>query len=167
MAHYPEFATFSKLASSADYVPVYRRILSDVLTPVSAFHKIDDGGCACLFESVIGGEKVGRYSFLAVEPFKLVEARGNSLTVEDLGNMDAVEQADGTATCTRVSLISKCESTDAARNALTLFRDLVKEIRVAKLPELPPFVGGAVGYAGYDTVRYVEKLPKSPEDDRK
>jgi anthranilate synthase component 1 len=69
MPHYPDFATFSKLATTADYVPVYRRVLSDVLTPVSAFHKIDDGGPACLFESVIGGEKVGRYSFLAAEPF--------------------------------------------------------------------------------------------------
>ena len=49
MAHYPDFATFSRLAAEADYVPVYRRVLSDVLTPVSAFHKIDDGGSACLF----------------------------------------------------------------------------------------------------------------------
>ncbi|HEX3598673.1 MAG TPA: anthranilate synthase component I, partial [Lacipirellulaceae bacterium] len=58
MPHYPDTATFNKLAADADYVPVYRRILSDVLTPVSAFHKIDDKGSACLFESVIGGEKV-------------------------------------------------------------------------------------------------------------
>src|SRR5215510_11061106 len=77
MPHYPDFATFSELASTADYVPVYRRVLSDVLTPVSAFHKIDDGGSACLFESVIGGEKVGRYSFLAAEPFLVLEAFGN------------------------------------------------------------------------------------------
>src|SRR6185295_6776863 len=81
MPHYPDFATFSKLASTADYVPVYRRVLSDVLTPVSAFHKIDDGGSACLFESVIGGEKVGRYSFLAAEPFMTVESRGKGLAV--------------------------------------------------------------------------------------
>src|ERR1700704_2687473 len=80
MAHYPYFATFSRLAAEADYVPVYRRVLSDVLTPVSAFHKIDDGGSACLFESVIGGEKVGRYSFLAAEPFQLIEACGESVT---------------------------------------------------------------------------------------
>jgi len=68
MSHFPDFTTFSTLAATADYVPVYRRVLSDVLTPVSAFHRIDDGGSACLFESVIGGEKVGRYSFLAAEP---------------------------------------------------------------------------------------------------
>src|SRR3954453_22225279 len=163
MAHYPDFATFSRLAAEADYVPVYRRVLSDVLTPVSAFHKIDDGGCACLFESVIGGEKVGRYSFLAVEPFKLAEARGNTLTVEDVGLTNIVRHTDGTATGTSVSLDTTYEQTDALSNPLTLFRDLVKEIRVAKLPELPPFVGGAVGYAGYDTVRYVEKLPNAPE----
>src|SRR3954471_10398390 len=81
MAHYPDFATFSKLAASADYVPVYRRVLSDVLTPVSAFHKIDDGGSACLFESVIGGEKVGRYSFLAAEPFMTFEARDCEVSI--------------------------------------------------------------------------------------
>src|SRR6188474_2473882 len=84
MAHYPDFETFSKLASTADYVPVYRRVLSDVLTPVSAFHKIDDGSCACLFESVIGGEKVGRYSFLAADPFKVIEARGNQVSVSEV-----------------------------------------------------------------------------------
>ena len=78
MPHFPDFSTFSKLAATADYVPVYRCILSDVLTPVSAFHKIDDGGSACLFESVIGGEKVGRYSFLAAEPFMESWLRRNS-----------------------------------------------------------------------------------------
>ena len=79
MSHFPDFATFAKLSQTADYVPVYRRVLSDVLTPVSAFHKIDDGGSACLFESVIGGEKVGRYSFLAAEPFIEMEAYGNQV----------------------------------------------------------------------------------------
>ena len=74
--HYPDFETFKKLAEGADLAPVYRRLLSDSLTPVTAFHKIDAGRCACLFESVIGGEKVGRYSFLATEPFFEIEAYG-------------------------------------------------------------------------------------------
>src|SRR4051795_3017554 len=144
MAHYPDFATFSQLAAGADYVPVYRRVLSDVLTPVSAFHKIDDGGCACLFESVIGGEKGGRDSFLAAEPFLEIEARGSRVTI-----------TRGEAT----------EVLDAA-NPLEVLRDRVQSLRVAELPGLPPFVGGAVGYAGYDTVRYVENLPNAPHDDR-
>jgi len=152
MTHYPDFATFSKLAATADYVPVYRRILSDVLTPVSAFHKIDDGGSACLFESVIGGEKVGRYSFLAAEPFQLIEAYDREITVTNFFGEGGVSSWTGYE--------------DRPNNPLTCLRELVKQIRVAKLPELPPFVGGAVGYAGYDTIRYVENLPNAPEDDR-
>src|SRR3954470_21341948 len=146
MAHYPDFATFTKLAGTAEYVPVYRRLLSDVLTPVSAFHKIDDGGSACLFESVIGGEKVGRYSFLAAEPYLLLEAHGKESTVTIV--------RDGTS------------STETVENPLEVLREHVQAVRVAKLPGLPPFVGGAVGYAGYDTVRYVERLPNAPKDDR-
>jgi anthranilate synthase component I len=155
MAHQPDFATFAKLAGTADYVPVYRRVLSDVLTPVSAFHKIDDGGPACLFESVVGGEKVGRYSFLAAEPFLELEARGWDVSVIH-------------ATQNRPSegLISKVESV-LTENPLDELRRRVQQIRVASVPGLPPFVGGAVGYAGYDTVRYVEKLGNAPKDDRK
>jgi anthranilate synthase component I len=144
MTHYPDFATFSKLAAAADYVPVYRRVLSDVLTPVSAFHKVDDGGAACLFESVIGGEKVGRYSFLAAEPFMVLSAHDREVNVTDRPG-------------------AKTRTVD---NPLQVLRERVKSLRVAKLPELPPFVGGAVGYAGYDTVRYVEKLPNAPTNDR-
>jgi anthranilate synthase component 1 len=144
MQHYPDLATFTKLAANADYVPVYRRILSDVLTPVSAFHKIDDGGCSCLFESVIGGEKVGRFSFLAAEPFLKLEAHGPRVAITRGGSIEERE----------------------VKNPIQVLRDQVRSVRVAKLPELPPFVGGAVGYAGYDTVRYVEKLPHPPKDDR-
>ena len=80
MKHVPSATEFCNLARSADYVPVYRRLISDALTPVSAFCKIDDGASACLFESVIGGEKVGRYSFLAAEPFLLLEAHKQQVT---------------------------------------------------------------------------------------
>jgi anthranilate synthase component 1 len=145
MPHFPDFATFCRLAKSADYVPVYRRVLSDVLTPVSAFHKIDDGGSACLFESVIGGEKVGRYSFLAAEPFLLLAAHGNDVTTTRGQTSERI----------------------VAENPLDVLRHQVQSVRVAKLPELPPFTGGAVGYAGYDTVRYVENLPGAPHDDRR
>src|SRR2546429_1331917 len=140
MAHFPDFATFSKLAEGVDYVPVFRRVLSDVLTPVSAFHKIDDGGSACLFESVVGGEKVGRYSFLAVEPFWELLAHGTRVTVRGEGGTRQFEAAD---------------PLDELRRRLLSFK-------AVHLPELPPFEGGAIGYAGYDVVRYVEKLPNAP-----
>ncbi len=144
MAHFPDFPTFSRLAATADYVPVCRRVLSDLLTPVSAFRKIDDGGSACLFESVIGGEKVGRYSFLAAEPFLSIEAHGKLVSITGGGESQQL-------------------TTD---NPLEVLRERVQAVRVAKVSGLPPFTGGAVGYAGYDTVRYVEQLPNAPTDDR-
>jgi anthranilate synthase component 1 len=154
MAHFPDFATFSKLAATADYVPVYRRVLSDVLTPVSAFHKIDDGGSACLFESVIGGEKVGRYSFLAAEPFLVMQAHGSRVTTTEY-------LKDGNITESSLEPLGP-----TSESPLDDLRNEVKSVRVAKLPGMPPFTGGAVGYAGYDTVRYVENLPNAPADDR-
>ena len=144
----PSFAEFSKSAATADFVPVYRRVLGDSLTPVSALHKLEDGGTACLFESVIGGEKVGRYSFLATSPFLLLEAYGQEVRVT-----------------TRPEADRRVESFQSP-NPIEELRRRVAEINVAQHPDLPPFVGGAVGFAGYDTVRYVEHLPDAPSDDR-
>ncbi len=144
MKHYPDFPTFSKLARDVQLVPVYRRLLGDALTPVSAFHKIDAGPTACLFESVIGGEKVGRYSFLAVQPFLQIEARGLQVTVlSDAGREEF-----------------------ASRDPLAELKKRVEAIRSATLDELPPFTSGAVGYAGYDVIRYTEHLPNAPVNDR-
>jgi anthranilate synthase component 1 len=152
--HYPDFETFERLAAHAELVPIYRRLVSDSLTPVSAFHKIDAGRCACLFESVIGGEKVGRYSFLATEPFFEIEAYGKRVTTSAYSGVSA----GGTPTL--VTRQFDCE------NPLEELRRRVEAIRAVHLPELPPFCSGAVGYAGYDTVRYFEHLPHAPPDDR-
>lgn len=154
IAHLPDFDTFQKLAADAEFVPVYRRLVGDSLTPVSAFHKIDAGRCACLFESVVGGEKVGRYSFLAVDPFFEIEAYGRRVTT------NAYSGTSAAGTPTLVTRQFDCE------NPLDELRRRVETIRAARLPELPPFCSGAVGYAGYDTVRYMENLPNAPADDR-
>ena len=143
--HTPNAQHFAQLAYEHDFVPVYRRLLSDTLTPVTAFQLLDDGGPACLFESVIGGEKVGRYSFLAADPVRRFAAKREKIEVSDL--------VDGSI-----------ESTTAT-DPLDAFRSHF-HYQVAKLDGLPPFVGGAIGYAGYDVVRYVEHLPDAPEDDR-
>lgn len=154
-AHYPDLNTFQKLAKSdAQLVPVYRRLVSDALTPVSAFHKIDSGRCACLFESVVGGEKVGRYSFLATDPFFEIEAYGKRVTTNAYSGVSA----GGTPTL--VTRQSDCS------NPLEELRRNVEAVKAVHLPELPPFCSGAVGYAGYDTVRYFENLPHPPADDR-
>lgn len=152
--HYPDFATFQKLAANADLVPVYRRLVCDALTPVSAFHKIDSGRCACLFESVVGGEKVGRYSFLATEPFFEIEAYGRRVTTNAYSGVSA----GGMPTLVTRQFESE--------NPLDELRRQVEAVRAVHLPELPPFCSGAVGYAGYDTVRYFEHLPDAPADDR-
>src|SRR5437762_1686603 len=149
MPHLPDFETFARLAVGHQLVPVYRRMLSDALTPVTAFallSKAAEGQSeqACLFESVVGGEKVGRYSFLAVEPFWELLAHGTRVTVRGEDGTKQFEAAD---------------PLDELRRRLVAFK-------AVHLPELPPFEGGAIGYAGYDVVRYVENLPNAPRDDR-
>jgi anthranilate synthase component 1 len=145
MSAFPDYPTFEALAQSYDWVPVYRRLLSDQLTPVSAFRLLDDGqGSAGLFESVIGGEKIGRYSFIAVGPRARVVARGNHVQWHQDNSVTEIEHDD----------------------PLAFLAEKISGYRVAQLPELPPFVGGAIGYASYDVVRYVERLPNAPKDDR-
>jgi anthranilate synthase component I len=149
MKHYPDFETFRRLARGVDLAPVYRQLASDMLTPVTAFQRLDSGECSCLFESVIGGEKVGRYSFLAGDPYLLIEARSHRMTI----------------TTPRTEGPPGVEEFDSA-DPLEELRRRIMSLRAATLPELPPFCGGAVGYAGYDTVRYTENLPNAPADDR-
>jgi anthranilate synthase component I len=144
MPHLPDFDTIARLARDYTAIPLYRRLVSDTLTPVTAFHKLDQGGPACLFESVIGGEKVGRYSILAFQPYQHVSASGNKVTVYSASGQEKFTSSDP-------------------------INDLKKRIvaeRGAHLPELPPFTGGAVGYAAYDVVRYTERLEHPPLDDR-
>lgn len=144
MPYLPEFSEFEQLAEKFEIIPVYRRLISDSMTPVSAFHKLDDGQPACLFESVVGGEKVGRYSFIGIHPEYHLSATRDQVTVSSKA---------GTETFT-------CE------NPLEELRQRLDTGNVAHIEGLPPFNGGAIGYAGYDVVRYVENLPNAPEDDR-
>ncbi len=145
MSAFPDFPTFEPLAQAYDWVPVYRRLLSDQLTPVSAFRLLDDGqSSAGLFESVVGGEKIGRYSFIAFGPRSRVVAFGNRVQWHHDDQVTEVECND----------------------PLTFLAEKLSGYTVANLPELPPFVGGAIGYAAYDVIRYVEDLPNAPTDDR-
>lgn len=146
----PALDRFRQLAAGVHLVPVYRKLLGDTLTPVSAFKHLDVGPCACLFESVVGGEKVGRYSFLTAGPFLLLEAFGTKVKVTEFSRHIDTPRTQ------------EFECADP----LTELKSRVDALRSAHLPELPPFTGGAIGYAGYDTVRYVEDLPNAPQDDR-
>ncbi len=143
--YFPDFDSFQSLAGRSDLVPVYRQLVSDTLTPVSAYCRIQEGECAFLFESVIGGERVGRYSFLGADPFLRIDAFGNRVVVNGPTGSETREVAD----------------------PLKELERLLAGYRAVHLPGLPRFCGGAVGYAGYDVVRYAEHLPHSPPDDRR
>ena len=141
--HLPDAERFARLAQSGRLVPVYRRLFADGLTPLSAFARIDAGDSSCLFESVVGGEKVGRFSFLGAEPFMRLEARGTTVRITRDGATEKLECADPLAELHR----------------------RMEEFRPVTLPELPPFTSGVVGFAAYDAIRYVEDLPDPPPDD--
>jgi anthranilate synthase component 1 len=145
--HRPRFEDFQRWATQAPCVPVFRQLTGDDLTPVSAFARIERAAPSFLFESVIGGEKVGRYSFLGTEPFLTFEARGPD-----------VEVAEPHASAPP----RRFPSADPFRE----LEALVGRYRAVHLPGLPRFAGGAVGYAAYDAVRYTENLPRTPPDDR-
>ena len=142
--HVPNLDEFRRLATQSRLVPVYRRLLSDTLTPVSAYCCIADADSSFLFESVVGGEKVGRYSFVGADPFLHFAATRTSLTITDAAGARTREVAD----------------------PLAELGALLAEYPAPHLPGLPRFSGGAVGYAGYDVVRYAEHLPDAPADDR-
>src|SRR5687767_13812809 len=146
MRYFPSLPEYLELASVYSVVPIYRQLLGDTLTPVTAFHKIRGGDWAFLFESVVGGERLGRYSFLGAEPFLVFQAWDRRVRIDDLrtGQAQEVEHVD----------------------PLKLLEEWLSRYHGPNLAGLPRFCGGAVGYAGYDTVRYVERLEHPPEDDR-
>lgn len=141
----PGLADFEALARRGNTVPVYCQLMGDHLTPVTAFMALSaDSPHAFLLESVVGGENIARYSFLAANPAMTFEATRERIT------------------CTSSRGVIHEQSDDP----LARLADLVASYRAVHLPELPRFAGGAVGYAGYDVVRYYEPLPNPPVDDR-
>jgi anthranilate synthase component 1 len=141
---FPDFDTFRQLAASSNLVPIYRQLVSDTLTPLSAYSKLQWGQASFLFESVVGGEQIGRYSFLGSDPFLQIDAFGSRVEITRGGRTEVHESSD----------------------PLRDLEECVSKYRAPHVSGLPRFCGGAVGYFGYDVVRYVERLPNSPPDDR-
>jgi len=138
----PDFTTFCQLASCGNLVPVYREIMADMDTPVTAFRKIDDGRYSFLLESIEGGEKWARYSFLGASPSLIVRSKGGLVELVRASGIEQREVADPT----------------------TVVRDILSQYRPVEVAGLPRFVGGAVGYLGYDMVRHFEHLPSQLPD---
>ncbi|MEM6393818.1 MAG: anthranilate synthase component I [Planctomycetota bacterium] len=141
-------------------VPVYRRVFGDALTPVLAYRRLvepdDRLAPSFLFESVLDGDRAGRYSFLGHRPIAEVVAYGHEVTVRrHAAHAPALE---GEQTFTSADPLGEAAKLTAGYVAMP------GEVE----PTLPSFTGGWVGYAGYDTVRYVEgdQLPSPPADDR-
>ncbi len=130
-----------RLFGHGDLVPVYRRLLADLETPVSVFLKLSQAGnVSFLLESVEGGEHVGRYSFLGVNPKGIVMVRDNVVTRTLHGQSESRELEPG-------------------EDPLSVIKEEFTRVKPVPVPGLPRFVGGAVGYITYDVVRHFERLP--------
>jgi anthranilate synthase component I len=148
---------FLELARHFTLVPVYRQLVGDTDTPVTAFCKIQEGDWSFLFESVVGGERLGRYSFLGSGPFLRFQAHDRRVLIQEVPGGDPAPGARRPPLRTQ-----ELDHPDPLR----LLEEKLSAYRAPSLPGLPRFLGGAVGYAGYDTVRYVERLTSPPPDDR-
>ena len=123
---------------------MYSEILADRETPVSAFQKIGKSNCSFLLESMEGGEKWARFSFIGYEPALVFRSKGKTVEVLKNGIVEQTHEAD---------------------NPLDLLRDIMQGYQIVELEDLPRFSGGAVGYASYDMVRFIEDLPQDTTDD--
>jgi anthranilate synthase component 1 len=142
----PSREDFRALAQRGNLVPVYAELAADLDTPLSAFLRLRPGPHAFLLESVEGGEKWARYSFLGSDPLMVFTARGNRITLR---------HADG-----RVEVLPGPSPFHELRSLLARFTPV-------PAPGLPRFQGGAVGFFSYDMVRHVERLPRLARDDQR
>ena len=141
----PDYKTFLQLCGDATLIPVAKTLSADMLTPVGAFLSVAaKEKYAFLLESVEGGEKIGRYTFLGAQPRMVITARGNELEIQQ---GKSVERRRG-------SLVD-------------LLRATLQQHRPATVPGMPPFTSGGVGYFAYDMVRQFERLPSTAKNDLK
>lgn len=145
-AFLPDRETFCRLATQGNLIPVYRDILADRETPVSAFQKLAHRPNAFLLESVEGGERMARYSFLGADPYLTFCAKGQTVTITEGGTI-------------REPIL------EPGQDPLHLLEELLAPVRYVELPGMPRFVGGAVGYIGYDWVRFIEPIGDFTTDD--
>lgn len=146
--YFPDLPTFRRLATEFEVVPVYRQLLADHLTPVGALGLLGESQHSFLLESVVGGQRIARFSFLATDPRAVYTATGPRAQLW---------RKDSPAT-----------QTHPTTDPLGDLARLLPQRKFFRHNKLPTFTGGLVGYASYDTVRYYEpeKLAAAPRDDR-
>jgi anthranilate synthase component 1 len=152
----PTLEEFLALASRGNLIPVTRKLLADLETPVSAYYKIRGQGESFLFESVEGGEHLGRYSFVGCNPRAIVRQTGD--LIEHICDGKVIESF----------YVSHSNEPGTVRDGLAVIERLLQKYRPVILPELPRFTGGAVGFIGYEFIHDVEPVvPRPPRDDLK
>ena len=144
--YYPDKQEFLKRAKSGNMTPVYKEILADMETPVSAFKKIGGGEYSFLLESVEGGERMARFSFLGSGTNLVIKSKGRNVEIVRDGKSDNFD------------LEPECD-------VLHILEQELSELKYVPDPNLPRFCGGAVGFIGYDMVRFFEDLPDTTTDD--
>jgi anthranilate synthase component I len=139
----PDRATFLRLARTHTLVPLYRTLTADLETPVSAFLRVAAAEPECfLLESVEGGERLGRYTYIGIRPSRRIVSHGREIEVTENG---------------RTSRLTG--------DVFALLRDALSGHTPARIAGLPPFTAGAVGFLSYDVVRQIERLPVRAKDD--
>lgn len=134
----PSFEEFRRLADKSGLVPVYREIIADLDTPLTIFDKVAGGKShAFLLESLEGGEEWGRYSFIGLDPLVTMESVGEQISIRW---PDKKEQQQG--------------------DPIAALKQLLASFNACNTDYLPRFFGGAVGFMGYDMVRFMERLPE-------
>jgi len=141
----PNLDEFRQLARRGNLVPVFRELSADLDTPVSVFLKLGQAAPTFLLESVEGGEKLGRYSFMGIDPNIVLKSSGNRAIVHRNGGRQKLDLE--------------------GRDCLDLVQEILAQRQVVPVPGLPRFFGGAVGYIAYDMVRHFERLPECSRDE--
>jgi anthranilate synthase component 1 len=141
--YYPEFDRVVELAEHYNVIPVSMEVHADMETPISLFKRFEESRFCFLLESIEGGEKWARYSIIGRNPFLIVKSYKNRTLIDS--RAEGRKEVEG--------------------NPVEIIRNIMEKFNGANLPYLPRFNGGAVGYFGYDLIRYYEKLPNMPEDD--
>jgi anthranilate synthase component 1 len=163
----PSLDEFLKLAAQGNLIPVTRRILADLETPLSAYRKISGQGESFLFESVEGGEHIGRYSFVGCNPRAVIKQTGNR--VEVIENGKAVENfiiAPSSRPSPPVGeKVAKPDEGEPVHDGLEVVERVMKKYRAVAVPGLPRFTGGAVGFIGYEFIHDVESVVPRPLQD--
>ncbi len=152
----PNREEFMRLATQGNCIPVTRALLADFETPLSAYLKLRGTGEAFLFESVEGGEHLGRYSFLGCNPRTVIRQIGNS--VEVIQNGRGIERYS-------VSPLRQTADANAVTDGLVVLERIMAQYKPVALPGLPRFSGGAVGFLGYEFIHDVEPVVPRPAQD--